>query len=129
MRPFLLSLLLLLVAAVFAEETAEKKAEEKEDTKPDAQDDDDDDLDEVEEEAEAEKVLALTNDSFGSFIKKNSHVLAEFYAPWCGHCKALAPEYLRTRRTIEFNSILRQNLIGFLIVNLKLNPRGGGKGI
>ena len=50
------------------------------------------DEEDVDDEADG-SVIALTQSTFDEHIKKNKYVLAEFYAPWCGHCKALAPHY------------------------------------
>jgi len=43
--------------------------------------------------AQESDVLELTDETIKDAISTNEHIFIEFYAPWCGHCKRLIPDY------------------------------------
>ncbi|KAK1769621.1 protein disulfide-isomerase precursor [Phialemonium atrogriseum] len=55
--------------------------------------------------ASASDVVQLKKDTFDEFVNANDIVLAEFFAPWCGHCKALAPEYEEAATSLKEKNI------------------------
>jgi len=50
-----------------------------------------------------EAVLDLTDSDFESVLGEHDTVLVMFYAPWCGHCKKLKPEFELAAKTLAAN--------------------------
>ena len=50
----------------------------------------------------SDDVIQLTSGNFdGKVIKSDELWIVEFYAPWCGHCKNLAPEWKKAAKALK----------------------------
>jgi protein disulfide-isomerase A1 len=119
-RSLAVILLLLLATAAVPLATSNSKVEEEEDlqyliynagevpasepdewlqeegSRDDEQEEDGDDLlheSDPQEQIDETHVVVLTASIFSTFLASHLHVMVEFYAPWWGHCQALAPDY------------------------------------
>jgi len=70
--------------------------------------------------AEESSVVTLDASSFAAFVEKTPLVLVEFYAPWCGHCKQLAPEYAVAAEILKAENVVLAKVDAADEKNLKL---------
>ncbi|NXL66684.1 PDIA2 isomerase, partial [Chordeiles acutipennis] len=59
--------------------------------------------DELEEE---DDVLVLHKNNFARALSEHQLLLVEFYAPWCGHCRRLAPAFAQAAAVLKNESNL-----------------------
>ncbi|KAG9135134.1 hypothetical protein Leryth_011614 [Lithospermum erythrorhizon] len=48
-----------------------------------------------------EYVVTLDYSNFTEFVSKHNFMVVEFYAPWCGACKSLAPEWEKAAKILS----------------------------
>eukprot|EP01064_Diplonema_japonicum_P019945 TRINITY_DN288_c0_g5_i1.p1 TRINITY_DN288_c0_g5~~TRINITY_DN288_c0_g5_i1.p1 ORF type:complete len:188 (+),score=64.15 TRINITY_DN288_c0_g5_i1:58-621(+) len=53
----------------------------------------------------AAEVVDLTSLNFDAIVEEEKLVLVKFYAPWCGHCKRLAPDWEKLGEEVNADKV------------------------
>jgi protein disulfide-isomerase A1 len=53
--------------------------------------------------AEEDDVIVLDDSNIDAVLEAHPDILIEFYAPWCGHCKKLTPEFAQAAARLKGN--------------------------
>jgi len=70
--------------------------------------------------AAASDVVDTTDATFDEVIKSSDFVLMEFYAPWCGHCKKLTPEWEKAATELKGTAVVAK-------IDATAEPANAGK--
>lgn len=52
------------------------------------------------------QVVTLTDQNFNETLQSAKYVMVKFYAPWCGHCKTMAPDYIKLADMVKDNDVV-----------------------
>jgi thiol-disulfide isomerase/thioredoxin len=52
------------------------------------------------------EIVTLTDKNFNEIITTNKYVMVKFYAPWCGHCKNMIPDYIKLAELVKDNGVV-----------------------
>merc|ERR1712110_1002804 len=46
-------------------------------------------------------ILTITDATYDEAMSSNPYLFVKFYAPWCGHCKRLAPDWEKAATALK----------------------------